>query len=98
MSFTSTTKVGEIAAANPAAKKVLEEAGVDYCCGGKKSLHEACMGTGVQTEEILKRLQENSMQAGPEDANWASARLGKLTRHIVEKHHKYIRGTVPRVS
>ncbi|HEY6944612.1 MAG TPA: iron-sulfur cluster repair di-iron protein [Candidatus Acidoferrum sp.] len=98
MSLTSTTKVGDIAAANPAAKKVLEEAGVDYCCGGAKSLHEACMHTGVSAEEILKRLQENSRQAGPEEANWSSARLADLTKHIVEKHHKYVRGTIPRVS
>ena len=98
MSFTCTTKVGEIAAANPAAKRVLEEAGVDYCCGGAKPLHEACMHTGVSAEEILNRLQENSIQVGPEDVNWASARLGDLTRHIIEKHHKFVRAALPRVS
>jgi len=98
MSFTSTTKVGDIAAANPAAKKVLEEAGVDYCCGGAKSLQDACLHTGVSAEEILKRLQENSRQGGPEEANWATARLADLTKHIVEKHHKYVRGMIPRVS
>ncbi|HEX8764201.1 MAG TPA: iron-sulfur cluster repair di-iron protein [Candidatus Acidoferrum sp.] len=98
MSFTSTTKVGEIAAANPAAKKVLEQAGVDYCCGGAKSLGDACMHAGVSADEILRRLSENSMQAGPEDVNWTSARLKDLTRHIVEKHHKYVRAALPRVS
>jgi regulator of cell morphogenesis and NO signaling len=98
MSFTSTTRVRDIAVANPGAKKVLEEAGVDYCCGGEKSLHDACMRSGVSAEEILKRLQENSKQVGPGEANWASARLGDLTQHIVEKHHKYVRGTIPRVS
>ncbi|PYT76538.1 MAG: iron-sulfur cluster repair di-iron protein [Acidobacteria bacterium] len=98
MSFTSTTKVGDIAAANPAAKKVLEEAGVDYCCGGAKSLQDACLHTGVSAEEILKRLQENSRQGRPEEANWATARLADLTKHIVEKHHKYVRGMIPRVS
>ncbi len=98
MSFTSTTRVGDIAAANPGAKKVLEEAGVDYCCGGAKSLHEACMHSSVSAQEILRRLQENSQQVGPEEANWTSARLADLTKHIVEKHHKYVRGTIPRVS
>ena len=98
MSFTSNTRVRNIAVENPGAKRVLEDAGVDYCCGGEKSLHEACMHAGVSANEILKRLQENRMQAGPEDVNWTSARLGDLTRHIVEKHHKYVRGTIPRVS
>jgi len=98
MSITGATKVGAIAAANPRAKKVLEEAGVDYCCGGEKSLHEACMHNSASAEEILKRLEENSQQAGPEEANWASASLSELTRHIVEKHHKYVRETLPRVG
>ena len=98
MNFTTTTRVGDIAAANPGAKKVLEEGGVDYCCGGAKSLTEACMHTGVSAEEILRRLQENRQQVGPQDANWARAPLADLTKHIVEKHHKYVRGAVPRVS
>lgn len=98
MSFTTRTRVGDIAAANPGAKKVLEEAGVDYCCGGAKSLNEACMHAGISAEEILRRLQENRQQVGPQEANWARAPLTDLTKHIVEKHHKYVRGVVPRVT
>jgi regulator of cell morphogenesis and NO signaling len=98
MSFTGMTRVRDIAVADPGAKKVLEDAGVDYCCGGEKSLHEACMHAGVSAEEILQRLQENRKQAGPADLNWTSASLADLTKHIVEKHHKYVRGAVPRVS
>ena len=97
MSFTGMTRVGEIAAANPRAKRVLEEAGLDYCCGGEKSLHDACMRANVSPEEILKRLQENSKQAGPDEANWASASLSDLTQHIREKHHRYVREVIPRV-
>jgi regulator of cell morphogenesis and NO signaling len=97
MSFTGMTRVGEIATANPRAKRVLEDAGVDYCCGGEKSLHDACMHTNVSPEEILKRLQENSKQAGADEANWAAASLSDLTQHIREKHHRYVREVVPRV-
>lgn len=98
MSFTKDTRVKEIAVAHPGAKRVLEDAGVDYCCGGEKPLHDACMKAGVSSEEILKRLKENSEQAGPEDTNWGTAALGDLTQHILAKHHKYVREAVPRVS
>lgn len=97
MSFTDTTRVREIAIANPGAKRVLEEAGIDYCCGGEKSLHDACMHTGVSSEEILKRLEENRKQVGPQDVNWAAASLSTLTQHIREKHHRYVRDVIPRV-
>jgi regulator of cell morphogenesis and NO signaling len=97
MSFTGATKVGEIAAANPLARKVLEDAGVDYCCGGEKSLHDACMHSNVPAEEILKRLQENSKHAGRDEANWATASLSDLTKHIREKHHPFVREAIPRI-
>jgi regulator of cell morphogenesis and NO signaling len=97
MSFTDMTRVREIATADPRAKKVLEDAGIDYCCGGEKSLHDASLHTSVSSEEILKRLEENSKQTGPDDANWASASLSALTQHIREKHHHYVRDAVPRV-
>lgn len=97
MNFTGTTRVREIVVANPRAAKVFEDAGVDYCCGGEKSLSDACRQTGVSAEEILKRLQESSEQAGPEAVNWAAASLSTLTQHIVEKHHRYVRNAIPRV-
>ena len=97
MSFTANTKVKEIAVANPGGKKVLEEAGVDYCCGGEKPLHDACMKAGVSAEEILERLRENSKQVGPGETNWTRAALRELTHHIVAKHHGYVRESIPRI-
>lgn len=98
MAFNRETRVREIAASDPRAKRVLEDAGVDYCCGGAKPLHDACMNAGVSEEEILKRLQKNSKQVGPEETNWTTAALRELTQHIVAKHHRYVREAIPRVS
>jgi regulator of cell morphogenesis and NO signaling len=98
MSFTSETKVKDIAASNPAARRVLEDAGLDYCCGGGESLHEACLHADVPAEEILKRLRENSKDVSLDEANWTSAPLGELTRHIRERHHRYVREAIARVQ
>jgi len=97
MNITGETKVKEIAAANPRATRILEQAGVDYCCGGNKSLHDACAHVGVSEEEIMERLRENKADVEPADKNWASAPLGDLTQHIREKHHRYVREAVQRV-
>ena len=98
MNFNDGTKVKDIALSNPAARKILEDAGVDYCCGGGKSLHEACLHADVPAEEILNRLRENSKDISPEEANWISAPLGDLTRHIRERHHRYVREAIVRVQ
>lgn len=98
MNVSGETKVKEIVLSNPAATRVLEDAGVDYCCGGNKSLHDACLHANVPAEEILKRLRENSGQVSPSDTNWVSAPLAELTRHIRETHHRYVRESIPRVQ
>lgn len=98
MNVSGETKVKEIVLSNPAATRVLEDAGVDYCCGGNKSLQDACLHANVSAEEILKRLRENSGQVKAEDTNWVCAALAALTRHIRETHHRYVRESIPRVQ
>jgi len=97
MNFSNETKVKDIALANPEARQVLEDAGVDYCCGGSKSLQEACLHAEVPAEQILNRLRENSKQASSDAGNWNTATLDHLTRHIREKHHRYVREAIPRI-
>ncbi len=98
MSFVKETKVKDIALSSPAARQVLEDAGVDYCCGGGKTLDEACLHANVSSREILNRLRENAKDTGPEDLNWMAAPLSELTRHIREKHHRYVREAIPRTQ
>jgi regulator of cell morphogenesis and NO signaling len=97
MKFSSETKVKDIALSNPGARQILENAGVDYCCGGGQSLHKACMDAQASAEEILRRLRENSEQVSPGETAWVSAPLIELTRHIREKHHRYVREAIARV-
>ena len=98
MGFNSETKVKEIALSNPAARHVLEESGLDYCCGGGKSLQEACLGADVSAEDILSRLQVKSETRNPGERSWVAAPLAELTRHIRERHHRYVREAIPRVA
>ena len=98
MDFNSETKIKDIALSNPAARQVLEDATLDYCCGGGKSLQEACLHANVSSEEILNRLRENAEGTGPEDLSWMAAPLCELTRHIREKHHQYVREAIPRAQ
>jgi regulator of cell morphogenesis and NO signaling len=97
MKFNDETQVKEIALADPAAKQVLEDAGVDYCCGGSQSLREACFAAKVPTEEILLRLEENKKLATAAGKDWATEPLATLTSHIRETHHRYVRESLPRI-
>lgn len=46
MNFNDETKVKDIALSNTAARQILEDAGLDYCCGGgSHCMKRACMQT-----------------------------------------------------
>ena len=91
MNFSGETKLNDIALSNLAARRALESAGLDYCCGGGKSLHQACLHADISPEEILNRLRANTKNNGDEDRNWMAMPLCDVTRHIREKHHQYVR-------
>ena len=97
MELSNETKVKEIALSHPGARQILEDAGVDYCCGGSKSLHEACLHAEVAAEQILRRLRENKIPATPDEKVWISSPLRDLTGHIREQHHRYVRAAIPRL-
>ncbi|MBS1841560.1 MAG: iron-sulfur cluster repair di-iron protein [Acidobacteria bacterium] len=97
MNFNAETRVNEIALSDPGARRILEDAGVDYCCGGGKSLHDACMRANVPAEVILEQLRKNSRKAETGESRWKQAPLAELTGHIRERHHGYVRDVIPRL-
>ena len=98
MNFNAETRVSEIALSSPGSRRILEDAGVEYCCGGGKSLQEACLRANVSAETILNRLQENRERAPSDESGWSKAPLAELTRHIRERHHGYVRDVIPRLQ
>lgn len=97
MNFNTETRVNEIALSDPGARRILEDAGVDYCCGGGKSLLNACMRANVTAEMILEQLRQNSRKTETEESGWKRAPLAELTRHIRDRHHGYVRDVIPRL-
>ena len=100
MTFKPSTTVGEIARQAPLSIRLFDEIGIDYCCGGNKSLAEACRTAGPPLELTLQQLNElnNSLVADPDIPLWQEAALPELIRHIVETHHEYIRNEIPRLE
>jgi len=97
MNYTAETRVNEIALSNPGARHILEDAGIDYCCGGGKSLEEACLKANVSAEQLLWQLRQNAEKSSPEGSEWQNAPLADLTKHIREQHHQYVRNSIPRL-
>ncbi len=98
LTFTPESTVAEVAVSNPAAPRLFESLGIDYCCGGKRTLREAASRAGLSPDLLLSSL-EGLQSANPEaDRDWSAATLPELIQHIVDAHHVYIRTETPRIE
>jgi regulator of cell morphogenesis and NO signaling len=91
--------VGELVAERPARARLFEHLGIDYCCGGRRPLADACREHGVDAATVavlLDALDEATDR--PAEPDWARASLLALCDHIVEVHHAYLRRELPRLS
>jgi len=99
MAIATTKTVGEIAAEMPSATREFEKLGIDYCCGGSRTLGEACAAISVPIEEVFSCLQNSLTATPPEDArNWQSEMLADLIGHIKNTHHVFVRMECPRID
>jgi regulator of cell morphogenesis and NO signaling len=91
--------VRDLAVENPAATRVLEKFGIDYCCGGGKSLREACSAANVAPDKLMELLQAADQGKNTNgNKDWKEALLSDLIDHIVEKHHAYTREELLRLE
>lgn len=92
----SNQSLGTLVAQKPLRAKIFDEFGLDFCCGGKQSLNEACIKNGVDLTQVLKRLLENE-QITVIEKNWNDATLNELIDNIESTHHQYLKTELPRL-
>jgi len=97
--MTSTAQtVRDIALQQPSSIRVFERFGIDYCCGGRKPLAEACATRAVEVDAVIAALESAAATPPPAVEDWSHAPFEKLIGHIVAKHHEYVRSELPRLA
>lgn len=87
--------VGEIVANDFRTSSVFKKAGIDFCCGGKQSLNDACIEKGidaVQLENEILTATEEPMNEFMNFKNWDPV---FLSEYIVNTHHKFVLKNLP---
>lgn len=101
MNLSATRTVRELAIEIPNATRTFEKLGIDYCCGGGKSLNDACLHAHVPVDDVLRALEQaSSFTPAPETAlpDFTHGALGNLIEHIVTTHHVYLKQEIPRLQ
>jgi len=90
--------VAELVTELPGRARVFERLGVDYCCGGGRSLESACAGKELDLDVVLADLDRAGDDPDEPGADWAAASLADLCEHLVETHHAFLRSELPRLD
>ncbi|MBI4384596.1 MAG: iron-sulfur cluster repair di-iron protein [Nitrospinae bacterium] len=79
---------------------VFERLGIDGCCGGQKTLAEACAGKGLDPRNVLGQIYEDqSAQGTPETGiDLRDATLTELADHVEQTHHVHEKQVMPRLT
>ncbi|WP_058301264.1 iron-sulfur cluster repair di-iron protein [Gorillibacterium timonense] len=91
--FQPAQTLGEIVAAFPQAADVFKSLGLDFCCGGSKTLKEAAGSKGIEEAIVLAKLEEKHTdysQFGQPAKDWRNAPYAELISEIVNTHHAYL--------
>lgn len=93
----NTAIVGDIVATDFRTAGVFEEFGIDFCCGGRLSLADACREATVDPADVVRALEAlpASAEQGEDAAQWP---VDWLIDHIVAVHHGYVREALPRIA
>jgi regulator of cell morphogenesis and NO signaling len=93
------TTVSELARAIPASTRVFQQHGIDFCCGGGKTLAEASRVKGISVETLIHELEKSELPGGNNTVqDWNSATAASLIDHILAKHHAFLRTELPRLA
>jgi regulator of cell morphogenesis and NO signaling len=87
--------IGEIVAQDYRAASIFKEAGLDFCCGGKKNIDEACSEKGIVKAEVMARLKELESTPNTTTHNFNEWEPGFLCDYIVNTHHTYVLKSLP---
>jgi regulator of cell morphogenesis and NO signaling len=92
------SSIGQLVAEQPGRSRVFERLGIDYCCGGRKPLREACERKKLDPEEVLRQIAASDATAPTPERDWLTASLPDLCDHVEQTHHAYLRQALPRLT
>jgi len=88
--------LADLVTAHPSAARVFQQLRLDYCCGGRQSLADACAAEHLDVDEVLRQVEAtDELDTGP--VRWDQRSVGELIQHILDRYHASLRSELPRL-
>lgn len=88
--------LGALVTAKPALAATLDRLGLDYCCGGRRSLRDAVSAAELDLDAVMSEL--TAVAVSPDAVDWATMGPAELVDHLEATHHAYLRQALPRLG
>lgn len=88
--------IGQLAIKDLRKAAIFKKYGLDFCCGGKKTVREACADKGLDATKVEQELQQaEKHQDGGRQVDYTRWSLDFLADYILNTHHSYVREALP---
>jgi regulator of cell morphogenesis and NO signaling len=93
------SRLGDIVTKHPMLARDLERLDLDYCCGGRQTIAQACDRHGLDVAMVLADLEAAELAARPAPPEpWSTMGVVQLVDHIEAAHHQYLWSELPRLT
>jgi len=98
--ITPDTPIGTLVADDARRTRIFDRLGIDYCCGGQRTLSEACEAQSLDPQTVAQVLEAAEAAQGPaaDSVDWTERTLSDLIDHIERTHHAFLRDELPRLT
>ena len=99
MEINENTQLGTIVADDYRSAKVFSSFGLDFCCGGKTSIADACSKKNIEAKDVINGVVDACKDVTDTSlASFANWKLSAQIDYIIERHHSYVLGQVPQLK
>ena len=87
--------IGEMVTKDYRKAQAFKKLGIDFCCGGKKTLSEVSLSKGISMDLIRAELEAVNKGGNSCGLNFDKWELDFLSDYVVNTHHAYCRDSIP---
>ncbi|MCB0429089.1 MAG: iron-sulfur cluster repair di-iron protein [Flavobacteriales bacterium] len=87
-------QVGAVVTTDYRTASVFRKHGIDFCCGGGKTIEKACQSKDANMSLLLDELNALSGETDTNESRYTEWPLTQLVDYIVDHHHVYTKRTL----
>ena len=95
MTISADSIVREVVKYNFKTASLFQANNIDYCCNGNKAISDACREAGIDTDQLIRQIDNLVTQQDPDSEYINNLGLGELCNYIIKRHHAYVHRNIP---